>query len=417
MKKLKVFKYSILVFGGAISFLGQTSVWAQDSTTPAFEGKIQLTMINRSINQSARFNSNNEILLLNSEQQTVEINLGLSDYLDADEAWRCMFKAYGYRLYEKDRDLTEDDDQLRIDELFLDWSFGNWFASVGKRRNSWGPALAFNPVNVIVPPRNPFRPDQQTEGHPLFWLNYSDDFLSIDLLATRNYDRNWYGRYQRWGARLGLVLDETDIGFYYYDGEPYEDDSEYNRMVGFSYSGNFLNNSTLYAEIASFSQNDRNYYTKAGAVETRDESVVKAAVGSNITLDNNASLLFEVYHNTGGYTEEERKNYLLAVDSVLNPFPDVTRFGVFDDFQFSEMNRNYLLISFRKTSILDKYDITLQTLIAEDASTASEIEGGYNISDYYKINALVKHYTGDEDSEFGNNQVTSELQISLNGSY
>ena len=383
---------------------------------PIFEGRIDLNLIARGINNKARFNPDNEIMELNGTRQTVETLLSLSDYPDEERVWRWLLKVHGYRLFESESISTEDKDETRIDELFVDWSSENWFASLGKRRNSWGPALAFNPVNVVVPPRDPLRPDQQTEGQPLFLVNFSSDSIALDLLLTRDYDREWFGRYARWGGRFALILEGMDVAVYYFDGESDENDVAYNTMTGFSYSGNFLNDSVLYLELATFSRNTRNYYTESGSVVTRDENVGKGVIGSNTTLDGNTSLLVEVYHNTAGYSAEEREAYFNTVDSVVLPVPDYTRFGILDDFQFSEMNRNYLLVSYRQSDILDKLTLVIQLLGAEDGSSVSELECDYNLSDFYKLSVNTKYYGGDENSEFGNYYVKSELTIGISAS-
>ncbi len=386
-------------------------------TGPDTKGKLDLSIVNRNINQEARYNPDNEILELQELQQTIESSISLSDTLNESESLGWLIKLYGYRLYESDNQDDDEPNEFRLDELFVDWSAGDWFLSLGKRRTSWGPALAFNPVNVVVPPRDPLSPDQQTEGHPVVLINYATDLATLEMIATRDYDREGYGQYARWGARFALILDEMDVGLYYFDGEPFEDDSEYSRLLGFSYSGNFLNDSTLYLEAASFSQNERNYYDESGEIFNRDETVYKVVLGSNTTIDGNTSILIEYYYNSAGYDEEERKNYFEKVDAILDPYPDITQFGVFDDFRFSEMNRNYLLISFRKSDIMEKLEIVLQLLAAEDGSSITEFEGDYNLSDYNKIFTNLKLYSGNEDSEFGNFQTTTELCIGLNASF
>ncbi len=388
---------------------------AEETNKPMTEGSLKVKWFGRELNLEARSNPENEILDLKQNRQTVEATASVSDYLDDDQAWRWLFKVYGYQLYE--REATSDVNNNRIDELFVDWAGDDWFISLGKRRNSWGPALAFNPVNVVVPPRDPLSPDQQTEGQPMLFISFASDLIALDLIATRNYDRDWYGQYSRWGARLAVILDEMDFGFYYFDGEEDENEKPYSRMVGFSFSSNFLTDSTLYLEAASFSENERNYYDDNGVVFQKDETVTKAVLGSNTTIDGNTSLLIEIFHNSAGYSEEERKNYFKAVDSVIKPFFDITKVGIFSDHQFGEMNNNYLLISFRKTDILDQMGFTFQILGAEDGSSVTKFEGDYNISDYYKFTLTLSHYNGDENSEFGNSTIKSEIELGLSAAF
>ncbi len=422
------YRPAILATGGDLS--GEEEVveaaddWAEDTDEenntgrqPSLEVRFQATQEASEVNTSSRLNPDGQLLDIEPSKRTIELDLGLSDYLDEEGAFRWMFKGYGSAIYEKGAEEDQSSDRLRIDELFLDGSAGDWFISAGKRRNSWGPALAFNPVNAVVPPRDPLNPDDQREGQPMLWLNYADDIVTLDLIMTRNTDRNWYGEYLRWGSRLSFLMGAWEIGFFYFDGEEYKDNTEYNTMTGLSLSGNFLDNATLYLEAARYSQNPRNYYLESGLTDNRKEVVVKTAAGSMITLDGNTALMIEIYHNSGGYTSIERENYFKAVDSALDPFPDPTKLGVFNDFQFSEMNRNYLLVSFRKSEIWEKYSYNLQCMMAEDGSATSEIQGAVNLSDYYKLSSSIIRYSGDENSEFGNNLVSSQLELVISASF
>jgi hypothetical protein len=288
---------------------------------------------------------------------------------------------------------------------------------LGKRRISWGPALAFNPVNIVVPPRDPLNPDQQTEGQPMFLVNLATGLITLDLILTRDYDRDWYSEYSRWGGRLGVILEEIDFGFYYFDGEADQDAAPYARLLGFSFSGNLLSDSTIYLEVGSFSENGRNYYQADGTLVAKDETVYKAVIGSNTTLDGNRSLLLEIFHNSAGYTDAERENYWNTVDSVVDPVFDTTRSAVLGDYQFAELNRNYFLISYRQSDILDRMGFVVQILGAEDGSAITEFEGDYNLSDYYQFILKLRQASGDENSEFGNGTARSQAEISLSGSF
>ncbi len=419
---------SILATGSDLSgeeeVIEEADDWGEDTDEenhtgkqPSLEARFQATEEASVVNKSSRLNPDGQFLDIEPSKMTIELDLGLSDYLDDGGSFRWMFKGYGSAIYEKGAEEDQNSDQLRINELFLDWSLGDWFISAGKRRNSWGPALAFNPVNVVVPARDPLDPDDQREGQPMLWLNYANDIITLDLIMTRNYDRNWSGKYLRWGSRLSVLMGEWETGFFYFDGEEDKDNTEYNTMTGLSLSGNFLDDATLYLEAARFWQNPRNYYLESGLTENREEAVVKIAAGLMITVDGNTSFMIEIYHNSGGYTSIERENYFKAVDSALEPFPDPTKLGVFNDFQFSEMNRNYLLVSFRKSEIWEKYSYNLQYIMAEDGSATSEILGAVNLSDYYKLSSTIKLYIGDENSEFGNNLVSSQLELVFSASF
>ncbi|MBU3915250.1 hypothetical protein KKA14_06915, partial [bacterium] len=383
----------------------------ETSQKPKVEGKFQVRQISQTVNYDSQVNPDNETLDIKESKRTISVYAQISDYLDEKKSIRWMFKTYGYSLYEENNNENEDEDLIRIDELFVDWAFGNWFVSVGKRRNTWGTTSAFNPINVVVPPKNPLIPDPQTEGHPIFLINYANDRVSFDLIYTMDYDRDWFGKHYRWGGRFNVLFDDIDIGFYYFDGDPYDkgevdyilSTEKYSQLAGFSYSSNFTDDATLYVEIASFSQNGRFYYTESGAVESREESVIRAALGSVITLDNDASILLEVYHNGSGYTKEERKNYYAKLTNIRDSLfytseqkEGLIALQLFNN-QIWAMNQNYLLFTYSK-SFWEKYSAGLSIIAAEDSSTISTLSGSYNITDYFMFEASLRGYSGEEDS-------------------
>lgn len=388
---------------------------------PLVEGKFQVKQLVQSVNEEARINPDNETWEIEDLRRTLQIYTQISDFLDEDESLRWIFKAYGHSEYESGEGNGEEEDLVRIDELLVDWASGDWFVSLGKRRITWGTTSAFNPLNVVVPPKNPLNPDPETEGHPLLLVNYAGEMVSFDLVATRDYDRDWYGEYQRWGARVSIIFDDIDIGFYYFDGEDYEDGSEYSRMIGMSYSSNFLDDATLYVEVASFSQRYRFVFDENGIPGTEDESALSGAIGSVITLDGNASLLLELFHNSRGYTEEEREYYFKAVDNnlaIVQKESDLSDYQkwVLGQYQTWAMNRNYLLCSYSK-SFWEKYSAGLTAIGAADGSALTTLSGSYAISDYYLFEISYRQYSGDEESEFGNYYLKSITTLSLSSSF
>lgn len=388
---------------------------------PAVEGKFEVNHLSQSINTDSRLNPENKVWALETSKRILEISSQISDYLDEDEHFRWLFKGLAYSEYGSSAEEDAEEDLLRIDELLVDWAAGNWFASIGKRRITWGTTSAFNPVNVVVPPKNPLEPDPQTEGHPIILLNYGGEVFNVDVVLSQDFDRNWDGDYKRWGARVSMIFDDIDIGLYYYDGESTDDDEDYSRMIGASYSSNLLTDATLFFELASFSENYRIYFGENRNPELRDESVIRGAVGSVITMDDNASVVVELYHNGSSYTKQERENFYKTVDTYVaggRKEADLSNYQKWVLFQYQtwQMNRHYFLASYNK-SFWEKYKIGFSLIAAEDASTITTTTGTYSISDYYVFEAVLKNFDGDEDSEFGNYYVSSTLTLSLSSSF
>lgn len=383
----------------------------EDSPTTRVGGKAEATLRHRALNQSSKINPDNRISELNTSKKTVDVSLQLSRYLDNEESFLWLAKINSSRTYEDDaRKNDNDDDSMRFDELYLSWTKNEWIVSLGKTRNSWGPALAFNPLNVVVPPRDPLNPDQASEGHPMLFVNYEGPF-SADFIVSQDFDREWNGEYNRWGARLSFLVSNVDFGFYFYDGEADKDDVKYNQMVGFSFSSNFIESATIYIESARFLENRRNYYNELGATFQEDENATETVVGSSIAIDGTTLIILEAFHNSTGYTKDQRKNYYQAVDARLNS--SSTDHSLLDDYQFGRMNQNYFLLSLNKSQIFDKYSFELQALIAEDGSANSEISGTYEISQNYLLATALTQNSGNETSDFGNNPVATDFSLSI----
>ncbi len=389
---------------------------ADDSLPLMTEVSLTFSGAGRLINDGSRMNPDNDIQDLEEGAVSFEVNLTVSDYLNERQTLRWLFKAYGFYSDE----LNDNDERInvtRIDEMFADWKAGDLFVNLGKRRINWGHAMAFNPVNVIVPPRDPLNPNQATEGQPVAWLNFSRNFGSLDLFFTRDFDKDWNSDLNRWGARLGLLAGEFDVALYYFDGEPYEGDRDYERLYGASFSTNLRAGITLYSEIAGFEHNYRNYYDSDGSGAQNDELYLQGVVGSYITIDpesflsffnGDAGLTVEAYYNGGGYTESERKNYFDALDQVLQQGNS----SVLGDYRFTGMNRFYGLFTYRN-SFKERYTTELSGLFAQDISFSLQSQLKYNLSDYYSLTAKYTHNQGGDNTEFGNASVSDSVEVTL----
>ncbi len=406
----------------------------QETQKPRVQGKFHVKQTAQAVNEESRLNLENEVLDLPSSVSTLVITSQISDFIDQKKSFHWMFKAYGYSEYGPDNENSQEEDLLRIDELFLDWANLNWFISLGKRRNTWGTTSVWNPLNVVVPSKDPLTTEPQTEGHPNLLINYANEHLSFDLVFTRDYDRDWDSQHDRWGTRFSLLFDDIELGLYYFDGESFEEDeiagirpiTEYDTLFGLSYSSNFFDDATLYAEIANFSENIRFYFEEDGNIETKEENVFKAVLGSVITLDGDAKILLEIYHNSAGYTEEERKNYFSKLDSTLSYTKNSKTLSesektnlqnaILYNFQAWSMNQNYILFTYSK-SFWEKYNMSLNGIMAEDESFITTLSGSYHISDYYLLEASFRFFSGDIGSEFANVTYSSTSSLSFSSSF
>lgn len=336
----------------------------------------------------------------------------VSDSLSDRHEWRWLFR--GFAETSNEREANDNlNSRFRIDEIFTDWKNQGNFASLGKRRINWGHAQAFNPVNMVAPRRDPLDPTVETEGRPMLWLSRTSGRASAEFVLTRDYDTNWQSDKNQWGLKYGFPIAESDFAFYYFDGGDYADGRAYERMFGASFSANVVPGLTLYMEAANFLKDYRNYYDANGVAQYKDRSYFQGVIGSSIDLGEKSSVFIEYYLNGQGYSEAERKTYLRNVDVQLAGGDDAE---ITDDFIGLAMNKNYLLMNYRK-EYREKFLFNVSMLAAADGSYSARLRADYAISDYYDIWASYLNNDGNRDTEFGNNPLTGLFEIALRVSF
>ncbi len=372
------------------------------------------------INKSSRINPGNTFQQLEPSSAMAETRVTYSDYLNGQDTLRWLFKGYGagssYRGANTGLQGGGDvplRSTARVDEIFADWKGDSLFASLGKRRVNWGHAQGFNPVNVLTPPRDPLNPEYQTEGQPLLWLSRHASLGNVDLVLTRNFDENWNADQNRWGIRWGGAASRIDYAAYYFDGASYRNHRAFERMVGASFSVDVMPGMTVYGEFANFLKNYRNYYATTRAVLQKGGRYSQGVIGSSLDLGGKSSLFVEVLYNGQGYGPQERLSYLQAADLRLSNGFDP---AVAMDFIPLSMNRNYLLVNYRK-ELRERYNLTFSTLRARDGSSSTRAAVYYALSDFYELRTSYVYNAGDGNSEFGNNPYRGLFEVGIKASY
>lgn len=397
------------VLGGATSPRGPAGV---ESTRIKTEGSLYLRDVRMALNRNSRVNPDNRVLQLEDSSDVLETRLTATDPIDREKRWRWLFKGYAPAPSNGALDGTPRD-RARVDELFVDWKGERWLASLGKRRINWGHAQGFNPVNVVVPLRNPLDPARETEGQPMLWVNHIEGTQSLDLIATRNYGQGTASDQNRWGLKWGAAGAQSDYALYYFDGERYSDGRRYERMLGGSFSANLFPGLTSYLETARFESNYRNYYDASGASTAKDDPYWRTVAGSTLSLGGKRRVTVEYFRNNQGYSAAERLNYFRAADAQLasGADPSIAR-----EYRITGMNRDYLLAryqdEFRERTTLD-----LNALATRDRSYLLRAQAAYALTDYYEFRVVLLRSRGSRDSELGNNPVSGAAQVWLGANF
>jgi hypothetical protein len=376
------------------------------------EGSLFVEGIGNDINQDSRINPGNRIMQLEKQRLIYEARLTMNQHIGEAQQWRWLFKGFASNASYIDQ-YGMANQGGRIDELFVDWKGEGWFANLGKRRLNWGHAQGFNPVNVVVPPRDPANPGRETEGQPMLWVNKAGGTESVDVIVSRNYDRNYASDQNRWGIKWGHTEAKSDYALYYFDGEPYRDGRAYEQMLGASFSADVYPGVTAYMEAARFASNYRNYYDASGASATKNSAYWQTVVGTNINLGGKRSVVVEYFNNGQGYAEVERLNYFQSADLQLaSGLPT----AIPRDYKVTGMNRDYLLLRFQE-EWRERYTGELSMLAAADSSYSLRVQGNYAISDYYELRIVLLRNQGKRDSEFGNSPVSNMLEFWLGANF
>lgn len=376
------------------------------------EGSLFLRSVYNNLNQDSRVNPGNRVMQLDKQSPVFETRLTASQHLDEAQQWRWLLKGFASNASYIDQYGMQNQGG-RVDELFVDWKGADWFANLGKRRINWGHAQGFNPVNVVVPPRDPSNPGRETEGQPILWVNNVGSAGSVDVIATRNYDRNYASDQNRWGVKWGYTGAKSDYALYYFDGERYRDGRSYEQMLGASFSADAYPGVTAYMETARFGNNYRNRYDAGGAIIQNSGAYWQTVAGSTLNLGGKRNLVAEYFRNDQGYSAAERLNYFQAADLQLaGGLPT----GIPRDYKLTGMNRDYLLVRYQD-EWRERYTGEVSVLAAADRSYSLRAQGNYAISDYYELRLVLLQNRGERDSEFGNSPVSNALELSLGANF
>jgi len=400
--------------------LAVADAWAQSQASIKTEGSVYLRSIYDEVNLDSRINPGNRLQNLKNQRLALETRLTLSERFgtdtDAPRQWRWLFKGYAAKASYRDAEGVLHD-EARADELFVDWKSDAWFASLGKRRINWGHAQGFNPVNVVVSPRDPTNPSRATEGQPMLWVSRSSSAQAVDVIAARSNGRGQPGAgdLNRWGLKWSIAAAKSDYALYYFDGAPYRDGRDYERMLGGSFSADVFPGITAYMEAAHFGNNTRNYYAASGSPAVKGGAYWQTVAGSSLSLGGKRRIAVEYFSNGQGYSKPERLNYFYAGDRQLASGA-LTRSPVTRDFRPTGMNRDYLLINYQD-EWRERFTVDLSTLAARDRSTTLRAQGSYAISDYYELKVVLLRIRGARDTEFSNNPLSNTLEIWFGASF
>lgn len=291
--------------------------------------------------------------------------------------------------------------------------------TLGKKRVMWGPGLAWNPADLLNPPKDPTDPTLQRAGTWLARLELPMDTWTVSLVAAAKTTRQfgglpsglvYYPDNQPAGearddrphfalaARLYALVQETDLNAFFYFTQLYNDAFEYKPRIGLSASHVFFNAVEAHVEGIGQLGSARTYMNPdcvsstgkaagcavggisiAGATHLSDSDVrLKILSGLRYQFGENAAISAEYFYNAEGYDADQYDSFVRALDirkqlsqlglpaSLMNQSLGGLSFAPSDPgspqkFSFEPLRRHYLFLTYTHPQLAD--DFTINTVL------------------------------------------------------
>lgn len=257
------------------------------------DNRIQYAHINPNVSLVPTNNQPSITEILEGNIQ-LKINIGSKAFVYSDVS---LIYQNGWLFYDKDgsggRTRIDDHDVPTLrptiipSELYVSVSPKPWLnILLGKKRIIWGSGFAFNPTDLINPPKDPTDPNFQRAGQWVARIELPFEKFTISTLFAPQvlYQQNGlpfaimkYPDYQLadgtkpaddsyhylFAARLYMLLFNTDINLFYFFSNKYADSFENTSRFGISLSRYFFTDYELHIESLFQMGSGKNYPSHA----------------------------------------------------------------------------------------------------------------------------------------------------------
>lgn len=285
-------------------------------------------------------------------------------------------------------------------ELYLSASPKPWLNLLaGKKRITWGSGFAFNPTDLINPPKDPTDPNFQRAGNWLVRVELPFEKLTVSALfapqalytqsglpyafmrypsyapASGTDTRDQTSHYLVAGRLYALVA-STDINLIYYLSNAYQDDFRDKSRLGLSVSRYFFTDYELHAEALLTRGSARSFPVSgcagdpaacpggAGFATSKTDSRAlypRVIAGTRRMFADESLLSIEYYYQRDGYTDQELAD-ALALQAYAKAQPSVstsdTGNALPQRYAFDPLRRHYLIVSYSKPRIADDWTVS-----------------------------------------------------------
>jgi hypothetical protein len=349
--------------------------------------------------------------------------------------------AAGRRVGVPDHDVASLHPLIVPAELYASFSPRPWLALLaGRKRITWGSAFAFNPTDLVNPPKDPTDPAFQRAGSWLARVEAPFEKLTMTVLFAPSVMRQVSGipyrllvhpeypeagqpaaGYQRpngeahflTAARLYALVANADVNLIYYFSNRYRSDDDFRdkSRFGASFSRYFFDDWELHLEALLQLGSTRRFADSAVAngglpsAATIDAVLPQRKLASNAfsphvvlgtrhMFADESNLSVEYYYQADGYSSAELEDYvrLLARAKALGLAPSFgapsSQGGLPQKFTFDPLRRHYLIAGYNKPKIRDDFAVGA-TLIAglEDLSGTVSPMVSWNAREWLTLSA------------------------------
>ncbi|MEY3014412.1 MAG: hypothetical protein RIT45_3147 [Pseudomonadota bacterium] len=307
-----------------------------------------------------------------------------------------------------------------VSELYGLFRFGeHWNLTLGKKRVVWGTGLAWNPTDLLNPPKDPTDPTQQRTGSWLARVEGQYERVSFSLVGAAKATAQLGGMPSRWlwnpaddtpeyvvGARVYALVADTDLSLFGFFGNRFNDVFEDKPRLGAAFSRVVGDSFEVHGEALLQRGSSRLYLDRsctadlaaaAGCVAAGkdvaahsrldDERLrAKTLVGLRYQFGAAASVSVEYLYNQEGYDAGEFSAFAGAMAlrksaaqagltlpaGALPGMPGATstdQGGTPQKFAFEPLRRHYLFVTYLHPQLADDFTITTVLLLGlEDGS-------------------------------------------------
>ncbi|MGZ3457529.1 MAG: hypothetical protein ACXU86_03385 [Archangium sp.] len=327
----------------------------------------------------------------------------LSLFLQASGRYRGL-SAEGQEVSVAEKEASAAKPLVSLNELYVSHEVvPQLHLLAGKKRVIWGSGMAYNPTDLINPPKDPTDPNFQRAGAYMVRVEVPLEKYAFTLLASPAVLKQQNGLpqallvYPKWdhqddelhyvvAARAYALVADADLNLMLFHSNLYGDGFQDKTRLGFSFSRYFFTDYELHVEgLVGFGSARR--YPVGACLEDRasamgcvarhdaffstarlDEQKLRPRVlaGTRYQFGDESLLSVEYLYQADGLTPDEFQHYVNALSlarvaqsfgldpSAVDPRGSVDP-GLPQKFSFEPLGRHYAFLSYQKPKIHDDF--------------------------------------------------------------